>query len=46
MDTLVSELDCMDFSSVNGLSCIVGENQLVSMLLYAGLKSYYEENEH
>jgi hypothetical protein len=33
MDTRVSELDCMDFSWVNGLSCIVSENQLVSMLL-------------
>ena len=29
----VSKLDCMDFSSVNGLSCITSENQLVSTLL-------------
>jgi hypothetical protein len=33
MDTRVSELDCMDFSSVNEILCIVSENQLVSMLL-------------
>jgi hypothetical protein len=30
MDRKVSELDFMDFSSVNGLSCIVSANQLVS----------------
>ena len=33
VDTRVSELDCMDFSSVNGFACIISENQLVSMLL-------------
>jgi hypothetical protein len=34
VDTRVSELDCMDFSSVNGFSSITSENhwQLVSML--------------
>jgi hypothetical protein len=29
-----SNMECMDFSSVNGLSCIVSKNQLVSMLLW------------
>ena len=33
IDIQVSKLDFMDFSSVNGLSCITSENQLVSMLL-------------
>jgi hypothetical protein len=33
MDTQVSELDFMDFSSVNELSFIVSQNQLASMLL-------------
>ncbi len=33
IDIRVSKLDGMDFSSVNGLSCITSENQLVSMLL-------------
>ncbi len=34
IDILVSKLDGMDFSSVNGLSCITSENQFVSMLLW------------
>ncbi len=33
IDVLVSKLDGMDFSSVNGLTCITSENQLVFMLL-------------
>ena len=41
MDTQVSELDRMDFSCVNGLSCIVSENQLVSMLLWCRTKKLW-----
>jgi hypothetical protein len=41
MDTRESELDSMDFSCVNGLSCIVSENQLVSMLLWCRTKKLW-----
>ena len=34
MDIRLSKLDCMEISSVNGLSCITSENQHVSPLLW------------
>ncbi len=34
IEILVSKLDCMNFSFVNGLSCVISENQLVSILLH------------
>ena len=33
IDLRESKLDSLDFSSVNGLSCITGENKLVYMLV-------------
>jgi hypothetical protein len=41
MDTQVSELDCMDFSSLNGLSCIVSANQLVSMWIWCSTENLW-----
>ncbi len=41
MDTRVCELDCIDFSYMNGLSCIISENQLVSLLLWCRTKKLW-----
>ncbi len=41
MDTRVSELDCIDFSAANGLSCIVSKNSLVSILFWCRTKKLW-----